>query len=195
MFNLKGSSKLSATLLALILGASVFMAGQVWAAKYVTDPTTGKVVSAPEYGGTMTFAVQREPPTTDPLFGGGASRGVDGVAEKLGMVDWGIDRDVYDLTGAFAYFPSSALTGRLAERWFTPDPTTIIVHIRKGVHWHKKAPMNGRELTAQDIEYNFHRVWGLGSGFTAPHEIYTGALTRIPVESVTATDKYTVVIN
>ena len=24
--------------------------------KYVTDPTTGKVVSAPEYGGTITFA-------------------------------------------------------------------------------------------------------------------------------------------
>jgi len=190
----KGSSKLSATLLALILGASVFMAGQVWAAKYVTDPTTGKVVSAPEYGGTMTFAVQREPPTTDPMFGGGASRGVDGVAEKLGMVDWGIDRDVYDLTGAFFYFPSSALKGRLAESWETPDATTFIFKIRQGVHWHKKAPMNGRELTAQDIEYNFHRVWGLGSGFTAPHEIYTGALTRIPVESVTATDKYTVVI-
>ena len=43
MFNLKSSSKLSATLLALILGASVFMAGQVWAAKYVTDSTNGKV--------------------------------------------------------------------------------------------------------------------------------------------------------
>ena len=40
MFNLKSGSKLSATLLALILGASVFMAGPVWAAKYVTDPTT-----------------------------------------------------------------------------------------------------------------------------------------------------------
>ena len=24
--------------------------------KYVTDPTTGKVVVAPEYGGTLTFA-------------------------------------------------------------------------------------------------------------------------------------------
>ena len=32
MFIQKGSSKLSATLLALILGASVFMAGQVWQA-------------------------------------------------------------------------------------------------------------------------------------------------------------------
>ena len=101
MFIQKGSSKLSATLLALILGASVFMAGQVWAAKYVTDPTTGKVVSAPEYGGTMTFAVKLEPAHTDMLFSAGAARGVDGVAEKLGMVNWGIDRDVYDIRAAF----------------------------------------------------------------------------------------------
>ena len=57
----------------------------------------------------MTFAVQREPPTTDPMFGGGASRGVDGVAEKLGMVNWGVERDVYDLTGAFFYFPDLSL--------------------------------------------------------------------------------------
>ena len=60
MFIQKGSSKLSATLLALILGASVFMAGQVWAAKYVTDPTTGKVVTAPEYGGTLTGPAQKK---------------------------------------------------------------------------------------------------------------------------------------
>ena len=53
MFIQKSSSKLSATLLVLIMGASVFMAGQVWAGKYVTDPSTGKVVSAPEYGGTL----------------------------------------------------------------------------------------------------------------------------------------------
>ena len=57
----KSSSKLSATLLALILGASVFMAGQAWAAKYVTDPTTGKVVTAPEYGGTFTQVTMCEP--------------------------------------------------------------------------------------------------------------------------------------
>ena len=163
-------------------------------AGYVTDPTNGKVYSAPAYGGTMTFAVQREQPGTDPMHFG--STGADGVAEKLGMVDWGIDRDVYDLTGAFAYIPQSVLTGRLAESWeISPDGLTYTFNIRKGVNWHDKAPMNGRELTAQDIEYNYHRVWGLGSGFTAPPETYTaGALVGIPVESVTATDKYTVAI-
>ena len=187
-----------------VLASLVLAATGVWAAgeeeapaaamekEMVLDPTTGEMVLAPQYGGTMTFAVQREPPTTDPMFGGGASRGVDGVAEKLGMVDWGIDRDVYDLTGAFFYFPLSVLTGRLAESWETPDPTTVVFEVRQGVRWHDKEPMNGRELTAQDIEYNFHRVWGLGSGFTAPHEFYTGPLARIPVESVTATGKHTV---
>ena len=29
--------------------------------KYVTDPTTGKVVTAPEYGGTLTFATGKLP--------------------------------------------------------------------------------------------------------------------------------------
>ena len=66
----KSSSKLSATLLALILGASVFMAGQVWAAKYVTDPTTGKVVLKPQYGGTLTFASGKEPANSDMFVGG-----------------------------------------------------------------------------------------------------------------------------
>ena len=47
-----------------------------------------------------------------------------------------------------------------------PDDTTYVFNIRKGVHWHNKAPMNGRELTAYDVEYNFHRMLGLGSGFT-----------------------------
>ncbi len=188
------SKKIQSLFIMLTLPLMVAALGVSLAAEMVKDPTTGKMVSAPEYGGTMTFTVQREPPTTDPMFGGGASRGVDGVSEKLGMIDWGIDRDVYDLTGAFFYFPLFVLTGRLAESWETPDPTTFIFKIRQGVHWHDKEPMNGRELTAQDIEYNFHRVWGLGSGFTEPHEIYTGPLARIPVESVTATNTYTVAI-
>ena len=84
------------------------------------------------------------------------------------MVNWGTDRDVYDLTGAFSYFPESVLTGRLAESWETPDATTIIFKIREGVHWHNKAPMNGRELTAQDIEYITCTVfWGWAAA--SPH--------------------------
>ena len=53
----------------------------------------------------------------------------------------------------------------LAEGWEQPDPTTYIFHIRQGVRWHNKAPLNGREFTAQDVEYNYHRLTGTGSGF------------------------------
>ena len=51
--------------------------------------------------------------------------------------------------------------------------------------------MNGRELTADDFVYNFHRVTGTGSGFTEPGALYA-FLGYSVIESITATDKYTV---
>ena len=144
MFNLKSSSKLSATLLALILGASVFMAGQVWAAKYVTDPSTGKVVTAPQYGGTLTFANRGCGSTyyIDSWFGGFAGSTQAGVTEKLGIGKWEIDRKEFNLQSG--YVPLSVLRGSVAESWELPDSKTYIFHIREGIRWHNKAPMNGR---------------------------------------------------
>jgi peptide/nickel transport system substrate-binding protein len=45
----------------------------------------------------------------------------------------------------------------LAERWEEPDDTTYIFHLRKGVKWHNKPPLNGRELVAQDVKFTFDR--------------------------------------
>ena len=162
----------------------------------VTDPTTGKMVTAPEYGGTITYARNQSPPTFDPLFHPWAQLGIGGVVESLAMNDWGIDRNEYGMDKV-AYTPLFAKTGVLAESWSQPDPLTLILNIRQGVHWHDKAPMNGRELTASDIEYNLHRVYGLGSGWTAenkPPVLYGEAVTNLPVASITATDQYTVVL-
>ena len=61
--------------------------------KYVTDPSTGKVVVAPEYGGTFTFANPAEPPHADAALHGGVGMAVSGVVERLGIMNWGIDRD------------------------------------------------------------------------------------------------------
>ena len=160
------------------------------AKQYVTDPTTGKVVTAPEYGGTLTFATMLEPPSADTLVYGSAGLAIAGVAEQLVIPNWGVDRDEYDFSNQ--YIPVEVAAGQLAESWdISPDGLTYTFHIRKGVHWHNKAPMNGRELTAQDIEYNYHRIWGLGSGFTEP--LPGSLLEAIGTESVTATDKRTVV--
>ena len=56
--------------------------------------------------------------------------------------------------------------------------------------------MNGRELTAADVEYNFHRMLGMGEFTDAgPNPNWpAAALLKLPVEAVTATDKYTFVL-
>ena len=162
-------------------------------AGYVTDPTTGKVVSAPEYGGTLNTWFVDYSGESDTYFGWVEAR-FSGVVQKLGIGDWGIDRDVWDHKSG--PLPVSAITGRLAESWEMPDDKTYVFNIRKGVHWHNKAPMNGRELTASDVEYNFHRMLGLGKFTDAGPTPFGGAvsLTGIPFESITATDKWTVVM-
>ena len=160
---------------------------------YVTDPTTGKVVSAPQYGGTLTPALCYEPQGVDSTVGG-AQDLASGVVEKLGQGDWGINRDVYGFVIPFDSIPEVAMKGSLAESWdISPDERTYTFHIRKGVYWHNKAPMNGRELTAYDVEYNYHRLTGTGSGFTEPTPKQAN-LNALSFESITATDKGTLVI-
>ena len=186
------TSKIQAMLLACFIGVIVLWTDPAAAAEYVTDPTNGKVVIAPAYGGTLTIANRNEPANTDPSIGGmGAGYVTSGVIEKLGILNWGQDRNLNDFRSEFANM--SDFKGALAESWEQPDPLTHIFHIRKGVHWHDKAPMNGRELTADDVVYNFHRLTGTGSGFTKPPPKFS-QLPSVEWESIKATDKYTVVI-
>ena len=188
----------SAAKMQSLLHTFILMVAALWVSpaamaaekEIVTDPSTGKMVTAPEYGGTITFARTTTGEHPDAWYiGGFAYHYITLVNEKLGIGDWGIDRDVFDWRTSAQ--PLSFFKGHLAESWETPDPTTIIFHIRQGVYWHDKAPMNGRALTAQDIEFNYHRLLGIGSGFSeaSPHARY--ALTKMA--SVTATDQGTVV--
>ena len=191
----KSKSTFSAILLSLTLMVTAFWVSPVAAQKYVTDPTTGKVLTAPEYGGRLTYASKIPPPNFDSLFHPWAMFGIGGVVETLAIVNWGIDRNELDIRSP-VFRPLFAMKGQLAESWSQPDPLTIILNIRQGVHWHNKAPMNGRELTAKDVEYNLHRAFGLGSGFTAENkpQVLYWPWAGEPVESITATDKWTVVI-
>jgi peptide/nickel transport system substrate-binding protein len=45
----------------------------------------------------------------------------------------------------------------LAERWEELDDTTYVFHLRQGVKWHNKPPVNGRELVAEDVKFTFDR--------------------------------------
>ena len=156
----------------------------------VLDPSTGEMVEAPRYGGTITYGRPNHGEHTDAWYiGGWASHFTSEVLEKLVIGDWAIDRSVNHLRTYDQ--PFSINRGALAESWETPDSTTIIAHIRQGVRWHDKAPMNGRELTASDIEFNYHRLYGIGSGFTESCPVCGGKEENI--ESITATDEWTVV--
>jgi peptide/nickel transport system substrate-binding protein len=49
------------------------------------------------------------------------------------------------------------LEGDLAESWQQPNETTYVFRLRKGVRWHRKPPLGGRELTAEDVRYTIDR--------------------------------------
>jgi peptide/nickel transport system substrate-binding protein len=83
----------------------------------------------------------------------------------------------------------SVLTGALAESYELLGDDTIIFHIRPGVHWWNKPPMNGREFTADDAAWSLNREWANPGGWprgSLPKEEW-------PI-SITALDKYTLEI-
>jgi ABC-type transport system substrate-binding protein len=55
--------------------------------------------------------------------------------------------------------------GCLLESWEEVSPTHFILHVRHGVKWQNLPPVNGRELTADDILYCINRFLGLGNRF------------------------------
>jgi peptide/nickel transport system substrate-binding protein len=78
------------------------------------------------------------------------------------------------------------IEGDLAESWTQPNETTYIFKLRRGVRWHNKPPVNGRELTADDVVFSinyFSTVKGNANAYMLKE-----------VDKVEATDKYTVKI-
>jgi peptide/nickel transport system substrate-binding protein len=153
-----------------------------------TKATTTPAATGPKYGGSLTYRSKIDPLYFDPYFG---SLTVKLWYETLGMADFTTDPDVFDFSSL--YQPMEYTTGRLAESWEATDLQTCIVHIRKGVKWQDIPPLNGREFTATDVEYYYHRKLGLGSGFTKPSPYNVGVENYANLQSVTASDKYTVV--
>src|SRR5882762_9810391 len=71
----------------------------------------------------------------------------------------------------------------LAEKWtVSKDGTLYTFHLRKGVHFHNKPPVNGRELVADDVKYSLERFMAK-SGFRERLE---------PVQAIDVLDRSTV---
>src|SRR5262245_18465687 len=76
------------------------------------------------------------------------------------------------------------IEGDLAESWTQPSETAYVFKLRQGVRRHPKPPVNGRELTAEDVVYSVERF-----------RMVTGnanAYMLSSLDKVEAVDKYTV---
>jgi len=75
------------------------------------------------------------------------------------------------------------VVGNLAEKWtFSEDGKTLTFNLRQGVKFH-----NGRELISDDVKYTYDRILNPDTGALAKSSFSS-------IESVEATDKYTVTI-
>jgi ABC-type transport system substrate-binding protein len=78
---------------------------------------------------------------------------------------------------------SLMIEGDLAESWTQPSDTTYVFKLRRGVRFHAKPPVNGRELTAEDVKFTFERMLT---------EACRNASMYRAIAKVEAVDRYTV---
>ena len=81
---------------------------------------------------------------------------------------------------------SFLIEGDLAESWTQPNDTTYVFKLRKGVKWHNKPPVNGRELTAEDVKYSLERFMTIKGN--------SNAYMLRSVDKIETPDRYTVKI-
>jgi peptide/nickel transport system substrate-binding protein len=76
------------------------------------------------------------------------------------------------------------LEGDLAESWTQPNENTYVFKLRRGVRWHNKPPVDGREVTAEDVVYSVERFRTVKGN--------ANAYMLAALDKVEAVDKYTV---
>jgi len=78
------------------------------------------------------------------------------------------------------------IEGDLAESWTQPNELTYVFKLRRGVRWQNRPPVNGRELTAEDVVYSVERFRTITGN--------ANAYMLASLDKVEAPDKYTVKI-
>jgi peptide/nickel transport system substrate-binding protein len=131
----------------------------------------------PKRGGTLSLRLW-DPPHFDLHAAGGLSY-------KLHiLMTFTHSRLVRHKTGPSVTPGTFAIEPDLAESWTQPNETTYVFKLRRGVRWHPKPPMNGRELTADDVVYTVNRFLTT-KGHANAHMLQA-------VDKVEAVDKHTV---
>jgi peptide/nickel transport system substrate-binding protein len=152
-----------------------------------------EVVEQANYGGMFAFATSQGPQIFD------EAQARRHIAQQLNFTnetllrgDWAKGpAGTSEASWIYTIFPAPDLqTGAVLTHFEMPDPTTQIFHVREGIYWHDKPPADGRELTADDVVFSILRSWNIPTDQS--HRLNYPWDTHL--ESVTATDKNTVVV-
>src|SRR6266571_7671268 len=129
----------------------------------------------PKRGGVIRIA-EREAPSLDPHL-------------SISFLTHSYVSLAYSLLVRFPYGPEQksptdfSILPDLAEKWtVSKDGLAYTFHLRKGVRFHNKPPVNGREVEAADVKFSLERFLAK-SGFRERLEL---------VQSIDIPDTYTV---
>ena len=131
---------------------------------------------APKRGGTLNATFSSDPAHFDPHRGTTAQNFVPLVYNGLVRFKTGTDVRVDEYV----------LEPDLAEKWeLSADGTVYTFHLRRGVRFHDRPPVNGRELTSDDVVWSVQRMLA-----EDPENIKRDLFSVI--KSAQAVDRYTV---
>lgn len=105
-------------------------------------------------GGALNLYQRGDPVNLDPhLSAGYATTGVAGMSYSR-LLKWesGEDVDPYSMKPV----PD------LAESWKQEGDSAYVFQLRKGIKFHNKPPVNGREMTSEDVKYSLERQMSKG---------------------------------
>ncbi len=136
-------------------------------------------------GGRLNVTFRVDPIDADPTYNGKTVPGDAALAQ------------VYDSllgfkTGPKVDYNEMIVVPRLAEKWaVSPDSKTFTFTMRKGVKFANLPPVNGRELTAQDVKWTFEYFNRFGQFKDLPPASHVGTMFE-GMQSVEAPDNTTV---
>ena len=111
-------------------------------------PSARALAQSPKRGGTLTIRGW-DPPMFDPMLT---------TAYRVQIpLSFTHSRLVRHKAGPSVVPGTFPIEGDLAESWTQPNETTYVFNLRRGVRWHPKSPVNGRELTSGDVKYTIER--------------------------------------
>lgn len=118
------------------------------------EPTAVPTPTAPMPGGSQTITA---PGSFNFDTFDAQLTGESGVVEVLGRTH-----------SRLVQWSGGAIAGDLAQRWETPDPQTLVLHLDPAARWQPRAPLNGRAVTAGDVVAHLRRSLEIASGGKAP---------------------------